>query len=158
MALVGPVFFDTSVLLAGLIELGPGSEPAQAVLDAIAERHLGRVHTAWHCCLEFYAVSTRLPVEFRLTPGDAVRLLEEEIISRFEIYQLPEDDRAHFLRAAGHERIAGGRVYDAHIAEIARLSGARIVVTDNRRHFTSLFRHMIPVMSALEFAKERRLL
>jgi hypothetical protein len=68
MALVGPVFFDTSVLLAGLIELGPGSEPAQAILDAITERQLGRVHTAWHCCPEFYAVSTRLPVEFRLIP------------------------------------------------------------------------------------------
>ncbi len=99
-----------------------------------------------------------MPVEFRLTPADALRLLEEEIISRFEIHQLPEDDRACFLRAAGQERVAGGRVYDAHIAEIVRTSGARIVVTDNRRHFASLFRHMIQVMSALEFAKDRRLL
>jgi len=158
MALVGPVFFDTSILLAGLIELGPGSEPAQAVLDAVAERQLGRVHTAWHCCLEFYAVSTRLAVEFRLTPDDALRLLEEEVISRLEIYQLPEDDRAHFLRAACQERIAGGRIYDAQIAEIARLSGARIVVSDNRRHFSSLFRYMIQVLSGLEFAKGHRLL
>jgi predicted nucleic acid-binding protein len=158
MALVGPVFFDTSVLIGGLIEFGPGSEPAQAALDAIAERKLGSVYTAWHCCLEFYAVSTRLPVEFRLTPDHALQLLEEEIVSRFEIYQLPEDGLVHFLRAAGRERVAGGRVYDAHIAEIARVSGARIVVTDNRRHFASLLRHMIPVMSTLEFAKDRRLI
>jgi predicted nucleic acid-binding protein len=153
MALVGPVFLDTSVLLSGLIEFGPGSESSQAILDAATEGKLGQLHTAWHCCLEFFAVATRLPVEFRLTPPDALQLLEEEIISRFEIHQLPKSGWAFFLREARCERVAGGRIFDAHIAEIARLSGVRIVVTDNRRHFTSLFRHPIRVMSALEFAE-----
>jgi len=156
MALVSTVFFDTSVLLAGLIELGPASEPAQAILDAAAERRLGNIHTAWHCCLEFYAVATRLPVEFRLAPDDALRLLKEEVFSRMKIHQLPEDGWTRFLRTACSERAAGGRIYDAHIAEIARLSGAGIVVTDNRRHFNSLCRHTIEVMSALEFATAHR--
>ena len=154
MALVGSAFFDTSALLAGLIELGPAAMPAQLLMDAIAEGRLSRVHSAWHCCLEFYAVSTRLPPEFRLTPSDALRLIEEEILARFKIHQLPANVRTAFLHGAEHERVAGGRIYDAHIAEIARLSGAGTVVTDNRRHFTSLLRHGIAVRTAAECAKE----
>jgi len=62
--------------------------------------------------------------------------------------------RRPFLASAGAERVAGGRVYDAHIAEIARLAGARLVVTDNRRHFVGLMRHGIRVLTAVEFADE----
>ncbi|MFL5439266.1 MAG: type II toxin-antitoxin system VapC family toxin [Myxococcales bacterium] len=69
------VFLDTSVLVAGLIDFGPQSAPARSLLDAVAEKRIGRVSTAWHCCLEFYSVSTRLPPEFRLTPADAARLV-----------------------------------------------------------------------------------
>ena len=56
------------------------------------------------------------------------------------------------LQAAGHDRIAGGRIYDAHIAEIARAAGAAIVVTDNRRHFVSALRYGMRVESPAEFA------
>ena len=145
-------FFDTSVLLGGLIELGPASEPAQKIMAAIAAGQVRRPHTAWHCRLEFYAVSTRLPEEVRLLPSDAWRLVEEEILSRFEVRQIPDDHRRSFLHAAADDRLVGGRIYDAHIAEIARLSGARTVVTDNRRHFAALARHGIRVLSAEEFA------
>jgi len=65
---VGP-FLDTSVLLAGLIDFGPQSAPAQRLLHAVAEKELQNAATAWHCCLEFFSVSTRLPPEFRLTPA-----------------------------------------------------------------------------------------
>ena len=50
---VGP-FLDTSVLLAGLVDFGPQSAPAQELLHAIAEGKTGRASTAWHCCLEVY--------------------------------------------------------------------------------------------------------
>ena len=48
--------------------------------------------------------------------------------------------------------IAGGRVYDAHIAEVARAAGAQVIVTDNRRHFLAALRHGIRVETAEEFA------
>jgi hypothetical protein len=35
--------------------------------------------TAWHCCLEFFSVATRLPPEFRVSPRDAATLVEEEV-------------------------------------------------------------------------------
>ncbi len=152
MALIGPYFFDTSVLLAGLIDLGATARPAQRVFDAIADGRLSKPHTAWHCCLEFYAVSTRLPEEFRLTPADCWRLMEEEILARFDIHQLPKKAGKDFFQAAVADQMTGGRIYDAHIAEIARLTGAGTVVTDNRRHFTPLLRHGIRVLSTEEFA------
>ena len=68
-------FLDTSILLEGLIELRRDSA-AMKIWRAIASARL-EAATAWHCCLEFYSVSTRLPEEFRLPPQDALKALEE---------------------------------------------------------------------------------
>lgn len=144
-------FLDTSVLLAGLIDFGPQSAPAQSLMHAIAERRVTAAATAWHCCLEFYSVSTRLPPEFRLSSQDAVILIEEEIVRRMSVHDLPASDRLTSLRAAARDQIGGGRIYDAHIAEIARAAGAAVVVTDNRRHFLSALRYDMRVETPGEF-------
>ena len=145
------VFLDTSVLLAGLIDFGPQSAPAQSLMHAVAEKRVGPVATAWHCCLEFFSVATRLPAEFRITPADAALLLSEEIFSRVAVHELPTGDRVAMLQAAGRDGVAGGRIYDSHIAEIARAAGASIVITDNRRHFISALRYGMRVETPAEF-------
>ena len=145
------VFLDTSVLLAGLVDFGPQSAPAQSMLHAVAEKQIPSAGTAWHCCLEFFSVSTRLPPEFRLTPADAARLLEEEVFARMAVHDLPETDRLPMVRAAARDDTGGGRIYDAHIAEVARAAGAAVVVTDNRRHFLAALRHGIRVETPAEF-------
>jgi predicted nucleic acid-binding protein len=145
------VFLDTSVLLAGLVDFGPQSAPAQSLLHAVAEKHLTDVGTAWHCCLEFFSVATRLPPEFRLTPADAVQLLESEVFARIVVCDLPGADRLPMLKAAAQDATAGGRIYDTHIADIARSAGAAVVVTDNRRHFTASLRHGMRVETPGEF-------
>ncbi len=150
MALSLAVFLDTSVLLAGLIDFGPQSAPAQSVLHAVAEKQVGAA-TSWHCCLEFFSVSTRLPPEFRLTPGDALQLLEHEVFARMSVHDLPEADRLTMLKAAVHDGTAGGRIYDTHIAEVARAAGAAAIITDNRRHFIASLRHGIRVETPAEF-------
>jgi predicted nucleic acid-binding protein len=145
------VFLDTSVLVAGLVDFGPQSAPAQTLMHAVAERRVDGPATAWHCCLEFFSVATRLPPEFRLTPADAVTLLDEEIVARIAIHDLPSGDRVAMLRAAARDAIAGGRIYDAHIAEVARAADADVIVTDNRRHFVAALRHGIRVETPVEF-------
>jgi predicted nucleic acid-binding protein len=145
------VFLDTSVLLAGLIDFGPQSAPAQTLLHAVAEKRVLSPATAWHCCLEFYSVATRLPPEFRVSPSDAVVLLEEEVLARMAVVELPPTDRVAMFRAAARDAITGGRLYDSHIAEIARASGARVVVTDNRRHFVTALRYDLRVETPSEF-------
>lgn len=145
------VFLDTSVLLAGLVDFGPQSAPAQSLLHAVAEKTVSSAGTAWYCCLEFYSVATRLPPEYRLTAADAALLVHDEIISRMSVHDLPAADRGPFLRTAAQDATAGGRIYDAHIAEIARAAGATIVVTDNRRHFIAALRHGMRVETPAEF-------
>ena len=145
------VFLDTSVLLAGLLDLGPQSAPAQSILHAIAEHRIPDAATAWHCCLEFFSVSTRLPPEFRVTPHDAVILLEGEVFARMAVHDLPPAARPGLLRAAAQDAIAGGRIYDAHIADVARAARAAVIVTDNRRHFLAALRHGIRVETPGEF-------
>ncbi len=145
------IFLDTSVILAGLIDFGPQSAPAQSLMHAVAERRVQSPATAWHCCLEFYSVATRLPPEFRVSPVEAVTLLEEEVFGRLAIHDLPAVDRLPMLRGAAHDAIAGGRIYDSHIADVARASGARVVVTDNRRHFLSALRYDLRVETPAEF-------
>jgi predicted nucleic acid-binding protein len=145
------VFLDTSVLVAGLIDFGPQSAPAQLLLHEIAERRVSSAKTAWHCCLEFFSVSTRLPAEFRLTPSDALRLLEEEVFARMTVHDLPPGDRLPMFKAAARDEVAGGRIYDTHIAEVARTAGSNVIVTDNRRHFLAALKHGIPVETPAEF-------
>ena len=53
MAAVTPAFFDTSILVAGLIEIGEASEYPQQIMTAVAGGRIRRAVTAWHCCLEF---------------------------------------------------------------------------------------------------------
>ena len=120
-------------------------------MHAVAEKKLDGAATAWHCCLEFYSVSTRLPAEYRLTPADALKLVEEEIVARLTVHDLPAEDRLAMLRAAAQDAIAGGRIYDAHVAEIARAARADVIVTDNRRHFVAALRHGIRVETPSEF-------
>lgn len=150
------VFLDTSVLLAGLIDLGPQSAPAQSLMDGVSEGTVRGPATAWHCCLEFYSVSTRLPPEFRVTPADAVRLLREEVFARMALHDLPAANREAMLRLVAEDGIAGGRIYDVHIAEVARAAGARVIVTDNRRHFLAALRHGLRVETPGEFLAAMR--
>ena len=145
------VFLDTSVILAGLIDFGPQSAPAQQLMHAVAEKRVASAATAWHCCLEFFSVATRLPPEFRVSPADAVTLLEEEVFARMTVHDLPAADRLAMLRGAARDAITGGRIYDSHIADVARASGARVVVTDNRRHFVSALRYDLRVETPAEF-------
>lgn len=144
-------FLDTSVLLAGLVDFGPQSAPAQRVMHAVAEKTVPNAATAWHCCLEFFSVATRLPPEYRLTPADAGRLLQEEVFARLAIHDLPAADRLTLLQHAAQETIAGGRIYDAHIAEVAHAVRAEVIITDNRRHFLGALRHGMRVETPSEF-------
>ena len=152
MAVNGSVFMDTSVLVAGLIELDGPIAPAQRILDAVSDGRVRRALTAWPCCLEFYSVATRLPEEFRLNPEDALRLIEEVILQHFQILTLPADAFPGLLRQAASERVRGGRVYDCHIGAIAAAARAKILVTDNLAHFASLSRQGIHVVSSASFA------
>jgi hypothetical protein len=60
--------------------------------------------------------------------------------------------RLPLLKWAARDAIIGGRIYDAHIADVARAS---VVVTDNRKHFLSALRHGLRVETPSEFLAAR---
>ena len=100
------------------------------------------------------SVATRLPAEYRLRPEVALRVVRDEVLNRFEVHGLPEGSRVSFLTDLTADGVVGGRIYDAHIGEIARLAGSRTVVTDSRRHFTSLLRHGVAVLTSKQLAAQ----
>lgn len=142
------VFFDTSVMLAALIDFGEASIDPIAVYEAMIAGEISRPVTAWHCCLELFSVATRLPEEFRLTAADARRLLIEEILDRFDVRDLPATIRRDLFDRAEREGIAGGRIYDAEIAAVAVAAGVSVLVTENRRHFVGLDASGVRVLSS----------
>ena len=151
MAALTGCFFDTSVLLGGIVDFGPEVAASQKIMGAVAAGGIRQPRTAWHCCLEFYAVATRLPMEFRLSPGEAAQLLEHELLGRFEVVDLPAAARLEFVNSLAGENVAGGRLYDAHIAQIALKIGVRILVTNNLRHFSFMRHHGVEVLSPADF-------
>jgi len=69
----------------------------------------------------------------------------DEVFGRMTVHDLPQAEQLPMLRAGARDAIVGGRLYDAHIAEVARSTGAGVVVTDNRRHFLSALRYGLRV-------------
>ena len=85
--------------------------------------------------VEAYSVLTRLPTPYRLTASDTLQLIDKNFSRGFTCVTLNADDYMRLLRAAPAGDVAGGRIYDAAIAQCARKAGARTLLTFNASHF-----------------------
>ncbi|MFU8847208.1 MAG: hypothetical protein ACNA77_00625 [Opitutales bacterium] len=144
-------FFDTSILIAGMIDFGEPSQAPMQILDAVAEKSIREAATAWHCCLEFYSVATRLPEEYRLSPEIAREFVIDEIIGRLGIRTLDAAQRKNFLTDLVRLSIRGGRIYDHHIGTIALQNKTSVIVTENKKHFQTFERTGLCILNAQEF-------
>lgn len=88
--------------------------------------------------VESFAVMTRLPAPWRLSPVDAHALLSGAFRSRAHVVGLDGAEGWDVLDAALGAGIAGGTTYDAQIAACARKAGASRIATFNRRDFARL--------------------
>ena len=130
-------FLDSSCIIAALCAWHTHHSLAAAEI----ERRLGareRMATAAHALAETYAVLTRFPAPHRLSPADALSLLEGNFIDRTQIVALDAGGYRALLRRAGREGISGGRTYDALIAECALKAKAAVLLTFNAGHFAHL--------------------
>lgn len=114
---------DTSVA----VPLVVSTHAAHAAVNAWCGERVPSL--AGHAAVETYAVLTRLPGDLRLSPRDALRLLE----ARFGPALQPSPDTAErsvaLLAARG---VAGGAAYDGLVALAARDAGARLATRDAR--------------------------
>ncbi|WP_269523496.1 type II toxin-antitoxin system VapC family toxin [Coraliomargarita parva] len=143
-------FLDTSILIGGLIDFGPQSESSIEMLDRLAEGSIPKAFTAWHCCLEFYSVTTRLPEEYRLTPELAAELVHKEIFDRMQVVGV-QAPSANLLIEAAKQPVSGGRIYDFHIGRVALDAKASVIVTENKKHFLNFLKRGLPVCTAKEY-------
>jgi predicted nucleic acid-binding protein len=90
--------------------------------------------------VEAYSVLTRIPPPYRITPTNALLLLESNFIGERRLVSLLDNAYKSLLREWAGLGIAGGKVYDAVIVECAVQAGVDILLTLNERHFQDLAR------------------
>ncbi|MBI2754086.1 MAG: PIN domain-containing protein [Betaproteobacteria bacterium] len=130
-------FVDTSCIIAAVCAWHQRHREAAAQVERrlVARQRLA---TAAHALAEAYAVLTRFPAPHRLSPADALALLEGNFIDGVRIVALDADGYRSLLRRAAKEGISGGRTYDAVIAECALKAKASVLLTFNAGHFANL--------------------
>jgi predicted nucleic acid-binding protein len=148
---VKKVFLDTNVFVSGLLDVSADSA-CRRILQGLQARRLRSCVTAWHCCLEFFSVTTRLPPEYRLSADSAIALLTEHVFDRVQVEGLPVEDTIPWLKKLGASEVRGGLVYDAHLGQIAHRAGCVILVTSNLSDFRQVAPHGIEILSPGQFA------
>lgn len=117
------VLLDTSTAVALVVE---DHESHRLTVEALRGRRLGLAGHAW---FDTYSVLTRLPAALRLSPADALRVLERDFpASMF----LGEAEAAGLGRELAGLGISGGAVYDALVGAAAR-QHQRLLVSGDRR-------------------------
>lgn len=86
--------------------------------------------------VESYAVLTRLPSPYRLSPANALTLLEANFPEECaHPVVLDSSEYAKLVNGAPSRGIVGGAMHDAVIYACAEAAGAAAVLTFNERHF-----------------------
>ena len=96
--------------------------------------------------VESYAVLTRLPPPHRLSPVDAITLLDSNFLTGSILTALDVKAYTTLLRKASDKGIAGGRVYDWVIVACAVKANASVVITFNAKDFISLLPEQMEIM------------
>ncbi|MFM7143382.1 MAG: PIN domain-containing protein [Alphaproteobacteria bacterium] len=131
------VFFDTSVLVASMVERHPRHAVAMPKVRRVIEGHdIGIV--AAHALAETYAVVTSLPLSPRIGPEAAHRLVLGNVIGRFEVVTLTVREYERLVDMLPEQGATGGAVYDALQIQCAAKAGAERIYTFNVSDFTRL--------------------
>lgn len=122
------VFFDTSVLVAAMVESHPMHTRSLIWLRRARSGEIGFL-VAGHTVAELYSVLTTLPARPRISPRVAREMIESNIESSAEIVGLTPSDYKLTIDRMAELGLAGGAVYDALIARAAMKSAADRLLT-----------------------------
>jgi predicted nucleic acid-binding protein len=133
---MGSFLPDTSVMVATVCTWHEHHERAITEMERrLAERESLVIATP--TLIEAYAVLTRLPPPHRLSPQDAIALIETSFLNAGTLVALDNKVFRPLLREAADHDIAGGRTYDWVIAACARAARVKTLLTFNTRDFLS---------------------
>jgi len=131
------IFFDTTVLVAASARDHPHYPQAFAALRRVAlGRDRGFMST--HSIAEAYAALTRLPVQPRVHPSEAARIITDNLLPHFEIVPLDRQDYLEALNAMSEGGWSGAKIYDALLLRCAARCSADRIYTFNLADFRLL--------------------
>lgn len=129
------VLLDTSVLIPALV---PALAQHEKAFPHLASAHRGetRLIISSHALAECYSSLTTLPVSPAVTPGQARRLIKENIANvADEIVELGGDEYLKVLQRMTDLGLESGTVYDALHVRCAEKAAADELRTFNGRDF-----------------------
>lgn len=130
------IAFDTSVLVAGLVEAHPEFERASLWLDAADRCEIDAVWTT-HAYAETWSVLTRLPIAERLDPSMVNEILDA-LVATCAPEPLVQSDYRQAASRCADAGARSGAIFDAlHLVAGERL-GADALLTFNLKDFTRL--------------------
>ncbi len=131
------IFFDTSVLVAASEQSHPHFAQARpALLRVVRGQHAGFIST--HSIAEAYAALTRLPVQPRIHPMEAARIINENILPHFELVPVLKTDYLHALNSVAKAGWPGAKIYDILLLRCAEKCDAKLIYTFNLVDFRQL--------------------
>ena len=128
------ILFDTSVIIAALVESHPMHQRAFPWLKQSKKNEFELI-IACHTIAELYAVLSTLPTKPRISPAVAWRLVHENIEAIGKIVSLTAAEYSSVIKKISERGLVGGITYDALIAKVAEKSKVEQLLTLNPDHF-----------------------
>jgi predicted nucleic acid-binding protein len=128
------ILFDTSVLVAAMVEAHPRHADAFPWLQKARAGRIGYFVCA-HTLAELFSVLSTLPTSPRPSPALARRLIHENVEAAARIVALSRGDYSAVVREVAALGLSGGVVYDALIARAARKGNVDRLLTLNAGDF-----------------------
>ena len=91
-----------------------------------------------HSLAEAYSALTTGPLKPRIHPLEALRIIEENFLTRFRVVTLEPEDYLQVMRDAAAAARPGGRIYDALLLRCAAKANCDRVYTFNVRDFRAI--------------------
>ena len=131
------IFFDTTVLVAASEQSHPHYAQARPALLRVAAGQ-DKGFMGQHSIAEVYAALTRLPVQPRIHPVEAARIVTENILPNFEVVSLGKEDYLEAMNTMASGGWSGAKIYDALLLRCAAGCAVERIYTFNVGDFRQL--------------------
>jgi predicted nucleic acid-binding protein len=131
------IFFDTTVLVAASVQSHPHYVQARSALLRITTGR-DKGFMSLHSVAEVFAALTRLPVQPRIHPVEAARIVTENILPHFELVSIGKEDYQEALNTMADGGWIGARIYDVLLLHCAARCAVQRIYTFNLGDFRQL--------------------